>query len=154
VNNPIDDLRARMAAARGAGQLMIGSAARVNRSSVEVADEVLRTAGALPIGAAWQPIDEARAQSLLRGFLAKDLAYNRRCMSDQQATRFADELLSLVHGPTDFLTNIDQDPWLAVQNGKKLKAVSSAPVTSATLSAAVVVVGPGEAVALIVSDED
>jgi hypothetical protein len=154
VNNAIDDLRTRVAAARRAGQLMIVSAPRVNRSSIEAADEVLKTAGALPIGTAWQPIDEARARSLLRAFLAKDLAYNSRCMSDQQATRFADELLSLVQDPTEFFTNIDQDPWLAVQDGKKLKAVSFAPVTSATLSAAVVVVGPAEAVALIVSDED
>ena len=60
----------------------------------------------------------------------------------------------LVDDPTDFLTNIDQDPWLSVQDGRALKAVSIAPVTSATFSAAVVVVGLAEAAALIVSDED
>ena len=112
MNKPIDELRSRMAAARRAGQLMIGTAARVNKSSTEAADAALSTAGALPIGAAWQPIDEARARSLLRRFLAKDLAYNSRCMSDEQASTFADEILSLVDDPTDFLTNIDQDPWL------------------------------------------
>ena len=133
---------------------MIGTAARVNKSSTEAADAALSTAGALPIGAAWQPIDEARARSLLRRFLAKDLAYNSRCMSDEQASTFADEILSLVDDPTDFLTNIDQDPWLSVQDGRALKAVSIAPVTSATFSAAVVVVGLAEAAALIVSDED
>ena len=91
---------------------------------------------------------------MVRGFLAKDLAYNSRCMSDQQATKFADEIISLVHDPTDFLTNIGQEPWLGVQDGRALKTVSFAPVTAATFSAAVVVVGQAEAAALIVSDED
>ena len=132
----------------------MGRAARVRESPIEAADAALKAAGALPIGAAWQHIDHVKARSLLRSLLAKDLAYNGRCMSDQEATSFADEILSLIEKPTDFLTNIDQDHWLSVQNGRKLKAVSFAPVTSATVSAAVAVVGSAEAAALIVSDED
>ena len=147
-------LEERIASARRAGTVAIGRAQRRAQSIVQAADAAAQAAGAKPIGASWQVISESSARSIIRSLLASDLAYNARCMSDVDAGRFADEVLGLVEAPIEFLTNVGQDVWLGIADGRKLKVHTFDPLTDATLSAGVALVGREEAAVLVVSDED
>jgi hypothetical protein len=121
---------------------------------VQAADAAAQAAGAKAIGESWQVISESSARSIIRSLLTSDLAYNARCMLDGDALRFADEVLKLVEAPIQFLTNLDHDVWLGIADGRKLKAQAFEPLTDATLSAGVALVGRDEAAVLVVSDED
>jgi hypothetical protein len=75
-------------------------------------------------------------------------------MSDAEAQNFVNEVVGLVREPVDFLTNVERIDWLGVVNGAKLTASSFTPLTTATFSTAVAVLGTDQAAVIIVSDED
>ena len=132
----------------------IGRVSGVFASPAQAADAAALAAGAIAIGPAWTAIDQPQARVIMRTFLAADLAYNARCMSDAEAAGFADEVMSLVPAPTHFLTSIGMDEWLGLRDGVAIKAHTFTSVTMATFSAAVAVAGKDQAAVLVISDED
>jgi hydroxypyruvate isomerase len=147
-------LRDRIANARRAGRVDIGEVSRQGHSSVEAADAAAEAAGAKAIGAAWRTIPQEAARSLIRTALVSDLAYNARCMADAEAQNFVNEVVGLVREPVEFLTNVERIDWLGVVDGAKLRASSFTPLTAATFSAAVAVLGRDRVAVIVVSDED
>jgi len=75
-------------------------------------------------------------------------------MSDADAQTFVNEVVGLVREPVEFLTNVERVDWLGVVDGAKLRASSFTPLTTATFSTAVAVLGKDQVAVLIVSDED
>jgi hypothetical protein len=147
-------LRDRLAAARKVGLIGLGEAHGTFHSAADGADAALAAAGGTPIGAAWIEVGQGEVPSLIRALLAFDLAYGGRCMPNDKATAFASEVLALVPHAAHFLTNIDKPDWLGLGGGFAVKTHTFTPVTPATFSGAVAVVGPERSVALTVSDED
>jgi len=123
-------------------------------SPAQAADAAALAAGAIAIGPAWTAIDQPQARVMIRRLLASDLAYKAPCMPDAQAMGFADEVMSLVPAPTHFFTSIGMDERFGLRDGVAVKSHTFTPVTMATFSAAVAVVGKDRTAVLVVSDED